>query len=65
MAELEKTEVAPVPFVTGDDLTAAGLAPGPVFKRVLEAAYDAQLEGRVSSREQGIALALQLARDKT
>src|SRR5205085_382656 len=33
-AALEQTEFAPPPLVTGDDLTAAGLSPGPTFKRV-------------------------------
>lgn len=41
--------VAPQPFVSGDDLKAMGLTPGPLFKRVLDAVYDAQLEGRVRS----------------
>ena len=30
LAELERTDVAPAPLITGDDLTAAGLAPGPI-----------------------------------
>lgn len=58
---LEQTDFAPPPLVTGDDLAAAGLKPGPVFKRVLDEVYDAQLEGRVSTKEQALALGLQLA----
>ena len=46
--ELSKEEVAPPPLVTGDDLIAAGLRPGPGFKRLLDAAYDEQLEGRIA-----------------
>ena len=61
-AELEKTDVAPPPLVTGDDLIAAGLVPGPLFKRVLDAAYDAQLEGRVRSKEEALEFALRMAR---
>ena len=57
LVELEHTEYAPPPLITGDDLTAAGWKPGPLFKRVLEAAYDAQLEGRVRTREEAMALA--------
>src|SRR6185437_7251135 len=60
LAELEKTEFAPLPFVTGDDLTSAGLTPGPNFKRVLDAVYDAQLEGRVTKKQDATALALHL-----
>ena len=58
---LEREEVAPPPLVTGDDLTAAGLKPGPLFKRVLDATYDAQLEGRVTTKEEALRMALGLA----
>lgn len=46
--------VAPAPLVTGDDLIALGAQPGPAFARWLEGAYDAQLEGRLLSREQAL-----------
>jgi tRNA nucleotidyltransferase/poly(A) polymerase len=63
MRPLEGQEIAPPPLLTGDDLTAAGLRPGPVFKRVLDAVYDAQLEDRISGKEQALELALRLAKD--
>jgi poly(A) polymerase len=47
--------LAPPPLVTGDDLIAAGLAPGPKFGLWLERLYDAQLEGALTSTEQGVA----------
>jgi poly(A) polymerase len=62
LAELEKTDFAPTPLVTGDDLAAAGLKPGPAFKRALDEAYDAQLEGRVATKEQALELAVRVAR---
>jgi poly(A) polymerase len=37
--------VLPPPLVRGRDLVAAGLAPGPEFKDLLQKAYDLQLEG--------------------
>jgi poly(A) polymerase len=43
-------------LVTGNDLIAAGYRPGPEFKAMLEAAEDAQLEGRASSTEDGLAI---------
>ena len=46
----------------GDDLTAAGLTPGPVFKRVLDEVYDAQLEGRVTMKDDALRMALDSAR---
>ena len=51
--------LAPEPFVTGGDLIAQGLAPGPDFKRRLDAAYDAQLEGGAVNKDQALAIALQ------
>ena len=53
-AQLAGTEIAPEPFVSGDDLTAAGMTPGPMFKRLLETAYDEQLEGRLTSKHQAL-----------
>lgn len=49
--------LAPAPLVTGDDLVAAGCRPGPGFGAALDAAYDAQLEGRVRDRESALELA--------
>lgn len=50
--------LSPAPFVTGDDLIAAGLAAGPRFKDLLERAYDRQLEGEVRSREEALDAAI-------
>jgi poly(A) polymerase len=47
----------PEPLVTGDDLVALGMKPGPPFKRLLDDLYDAQLEGRIQSRDQAMELA--------
>ncbi|MEC9374711.1 MAG: hypothetical protein VYC34_12740, partial [Planctomycetota bacterium] len=49
--------LAPTPLITGDDLIAAGLRPGPAFGQALARVYDAQLEERVSTREGAMALA--------
>ena len=59
---LSTDELAPPPLVTGDDLTAAGATPGPAFKRALDAAYDAQLEDRVTDKATALALAMQTVR---
>ena len=57
--------VSPVPLVDGSTLITAGLRPSPIFKRVLEEVYDAQLEGRVATVGEGIVLALRLAGEQT
>jgi poly(A) polymerase/tRNA nucleotidyltransferase (CCA-adding enzyme) len=41
-------------FVTGNELIALGLKPGPVFKVILQELEDLQLEGVISSTEQGL-----------
>jgi poly(A) polymerase len=60
LARLEKTDVAPAPLVTGDDLTSAGFSPGPTFKRVLDGVYDAQLEDRVRTKAEAMELAARM-----
>lgn len=53
---LEAQGVAPPPLVTGEDLIRLGRKPGPDFRRLLEEVYDAQLEGRVATREDALEL---------
>ena len=52
----EPEAIRPVLLLTGRDLIAAGYRPGPQFKPMLELAEDAQLEGRLASREAALAL---------
>ena len=47
----------PVPVLTGDDLRKMQMVPGKEFKTILEEIYDAQLEGRVTTRAEAEALA--------
>lgn len=53
--------IGPRPLVTGDDLVAAGIAPGKGFGGWLDAVYDAQLEGRIATREEALAMAIRLS----
>jgi tRNA nucleotidyltransferase/poly(A) polymerase len=62
LAALEQTDFAPPPLISGDDLTAAGAAPGPAFKRALDAVYDEQLEGRMTDRAAALEMAMRLVR---
>ena len=58
----ERLEATPVEtmrpklLVTGRDLIDAGFRPGPEFKAMLDAAEDAQLEGRATTTEEGLAV---------
>jgi poly(A) polymerase len=50
-AATPEAKLRPAPLVTGDDLIAAGHVPGPKFREILNAVEDAQLEGRLPSRD--------------
>ena len=53
--------IAPQPWVSGDDLIAVGVQPGPMFGKWLDAIYDAQLEGRLSGPEDALRMGLALS----
>lgn len=51
LAETPIEEIRPASLVNGDDLIAFGYKPGPRFREMLEAVENAQLEGKLGSRE--------------
>ena len=53
---LPQEQIRPRPLITGHDLIAAGYRPGPLFKELLVAVEDAQLEGRINTKEQALKL---------
>jgi len=53
--EMGDEVLRPVPLLTGRDLIALGLRPGPEFGALLEAALDAQLEGVLVTRDDALA----------
>jgi poly(A) polymerase len=59
LAAIPPEKMRPAPLVTGADLIAQGYVPGPRFKEILAALEDAQLEGRLQTREQAVAWALE------
>jgi hypothetical protein len=56
MEALPPAALKPPPLITGDDLIAAGYQPGPAFSRILAAVEDAQLESKIRSRDEAMAL---------
>jgi poly(A) polymerase len=56
LAETPAEEVKPAPLVTGHDLIGAGYKPGPIFKEILRAVEDAQLEGKLRTREEAMGM---------
>jgi tRNA nucleotidyltransferase (CCA-adding enzyme) len=57
---LEVADRKPQPLIQGRDLVTLGLKPGPQFKSILDACYEAQLDGDISTVEEGRALARQI-----
>lgn len=55
--EVTPEDLKPAPLITGRDLISAGHRPGPAFGTALTAVEDAQLEGRLSTREEALLLA--------
>ncbi|HET9364909.1 MAG TPA: CCA tRNA nucleotidyltransferase, partial [Candidatus Angelobacter sp.] len=53
---MPQEQIRPTPLITGDDLIAAGYQPGPMFKELLTAVEDAQLEGTISTKEEALGL---------
>jgi poly(A) polymerase len=53
-AEFTEEQLRPAPLLTGDDLIELGFAPGPLFKQILDAVEEQQLEGALDSREDAL-----------
>jgi len=56
LAEFSDEALKPQPLITGADLIAAGYQPGPDFARILHVVEDAQLEGRIATAGEAMAL---------
>ncbi len=54
LAEFSREKIRPRPLLNGHDLIRAGLEPGPIFSKILGELEDAQLEGRITSREEAL-----------
>ena len=53
--EFASEPLIPPPLITGRDLIALGLPPGPRFSEILESVQSAQLEGQFHTREEALA----------
>lgn len=57
MIQLKREDEAKVKIkrlITGDDLIEMGLKPGPIFKPILQELEDLQLEGKITTKEEGV-----------
>ncbi len=57
LEETPREVIKPAPLLTGRDLIAAGYKPGPIFKTILRAVEDAQLEGRIHDPQEAMTFA--------
>jgi poly(A) polymerase len=56
LAETPPEQVRPPRLLTGEDLKEMGYRPGPLFRTILEAVEEAQLNGRIGTREEALRL---------
>jgi poly(A) polymerase len=54
IADTPPEQVRPARLITGEDLQDLGFRPGPLYKQILRAVEDTQLEGKLSSKEEAI-----------
>ena len=63
--QVQAERVTPVrsapPLLTGKDLIALGLSPGPLFKKILAAVELARMEGGIATQQEALALAKNVA----
>jgi len=52
LRQLTPDELDPPPLITGDDLIQEGYEPGPIFKKLLDAVREAQLDGTIRTKEE-------------
>jgi poly(A) polymerase len=63
LGEWGEAELNPPTLVSGHDLMKLGLEPGPLYKRLLDAVREAQLEGTVTTPKQALDLVGRLLRE--
>ncbi len=63
LAETPPEKVRPPRLVGGNDLLALGLPPGPRYREILDAVEEAQLDGKLSSREEALLMVKTLAEE--
>jgi poly(A) polymerase len=56
LRQWSQSDLNPPPVITGDDLTRWGLQPGPLYKKLLDAVREGQLEGTIRTAAEARAL---------
>lgn len=64
LKEWTDADLNPPPLLTGHDLAALGLTPGPEFKQILDAVREAQLDGTIHIKEEALEVVNRLRREQ-
>jgi len=64
LREWSETDLNPPPLLTGHDLARMGLEPGPLFKELLDAVREAQLDGTITTAREALELVNRLIEGK-
>jgi poly(A) polymerase len=59
LAEIPEQQIRPARLLSGSDLIREGYKPGPMFKQILQAVEDAQLEGEIHTQQDALRLVRQ------
>ena len=54
LSEWTEADLNPPPLITGNDLIQHGLEAGPLFKRLLDAVRESQLEGTITTSKEAL-----------
>jgi poly(A) polymerase len=54
--QLPPEQLNPAPLIGGDNLIAHGLKPGKIFQKLLNRVRDAQLEGKLATKEEALTM---------
>jgi poly(A) polymerase len=60
LREWTPADLDPPPLITGNELKQLGAIPGPMYKKILDAVREAQLDGTVRSTNEALGLARQM-----
>jgi poly(A) polymerase len=63
LAEWTAADLDPPPLITGDDLRDRGIPSGPIYKKLLNAVREAQLDGTITTREEASRLVERLLQE--
>jgi poly(A) polymerase len=65
LREWTAEDLDPAPLVTGHDLARLGIEPGPIYKRLLDAVREAQLDGTITNARQAFELIEKIRSEET